>query len=64
MEDTMAEELACPNCASISVVYHDASTDEAAVMCGGCGMFLATRSQFRHLLERQAAQSRLVTTGC
>jgi hypothetical protein len=46
------------------VVYHDASTDDAAVMCGGCGTFLATRGQFRHLLERQTAQSRLVTTGC
>jgi hypothetical protein len=60
----MAEELACPNCASISVVYHDASSDDAAVMCGGCGMFLSTRGQFRQLLERQAVQSRLVTTGC
>jgi hypothetical protein len=60
----MAEELACANCASISVVYHEASSDNAAVMCGGCGMFLATRGQFRKLLERQAVQSRLVTTGC
>jgi transcription elongation factor Elf1 len=60
----MAEELACPKCASISVVYHDAPNDHAAVMCGGCGMFLSTRGQFRQLLERQAVQSRLVTTGC
>jgi hypothetical protein len=51
-------------CASISVVYHDAPNDNAAVMCGGCGMFLSTRGQFRQLLERQAVQSRLVTTGC
>jgi hypothetical protein len=60
-EDMMAEELACPKCA---VVYHDAPNDNAAVMCGGCGMFLSTRGQFRQLLERQAVQSRLVTTGC
>jgi ribosomal protein S27E len=60
----MAKELACPNCASISVVYHDAAKDDAPVMCGGCGMFLTTRGQFRRLLERQAVQSRLVTTGC
>jgi hypothetical protein len=60
----MAIELACSNCASISVVYHEGSSDDAAVRCGGCGMFLATRGQFRQLLERQAVQSRLVTTGC
>jgi hypothetical protein len=64
VEDTMSEELACRNCASISVVYHGASNDDAAVMCGGCGMFLANRGQFRQLVERQAVRSRLVTTGC
>ncbi len=58
------KSLLCRNCASISVVYHDTSNDDAAVMCGGCGMFLATRGQFRQLLERQAVRSRLVTTGC
>jgi hypothetical protein len=65
MPDTMPEGLACLNCASISVVYHEAVNDEDAhVMCGGCGMFLTTRCQFRQLLDRQAVQSRLVTTGC
>jgi hypothetical protein len=58
----MAEEL--PKCASIWVVCHDAANDNAALTCGGCGMFLSTRGQFRQLLERQAVQSRLVTTGC
>jgi hypothetical protein len=63
-EDMMAEELACPKCASISVVYHDAPNGTAAVTRGGCGMFLSTRGQFRQLLERQAVQSRLIITGC
>jgi hypothetical protein len=64
VEDMMAEELACPKCASISVVYHDAPNENAAEMCGGCGMFLSTRGQFRQLLERQAVESQLVTTEC
>jgi hypothetical protein len=46
------------------VVYPEATKDHAAVACGGCGTFLATRGQFRQLLERQAVQSRMVTTGC
>ena len=60
----MTEELTCSRCDSVTVVYHDPPRDGAAVMCGGCGVFLATRAQFRQLLERQAAQSRVVTTGC
>ncbi len=60
----MEVELACSNCASISVVYDEMSSDDAVVRCGGCGTFLATRGQFRQLLERQAVRSRLVTTGC
>jgi ribosomal protein S27E len=60
----MTEELNCPNCDSPTVVFHNATNDHAAVRCGGCGTLLATRSQFRQLLERHAAQSRLVTTGC
>jgi RNase P subunit RPR2 len=67
----MAEELTCPNCDSpavvfhkAAVVFHKATNDHAAVRCGGCGTLLATRGQFRQLLERHAAQSRLVTTGC
>jgi ribosomal protein S27AE len=55
----MTEELTCPRCDSVTVIYHDG----AAVMCGECGVFLATRAQFRQLLKRQAAQSRVVTTG-
>ena len=60
----MPEGLTCPNCDSPSVVYPEAAKDPAVVVCGGCGTFLATRGQFRQLLERQAVQSRLVTTGC
>ena len=60
----MPEGLTCPNCDSPSVVYPEATKDHAAVACGGCGTFLATRGQFRQLLERQAVQSRMVTTGC
>jgi hypothetical protein len=58
------EGLPCPNCDSPSVVYPEATKDHAAVACGGCGTFLATRGQFRQLLERQAVQSRMVTTRC
>ena len=53
----MPEGLTCPNCDSPSVVYPEATKDHAAVACGGCGTFLATRGQFRQLLERQAVQS-------
>jgi transcription elongation factor Elf1 len=60
----MTEELTCPNCDSPTVVFHKETNDLAAVRCGGCGTLLATRDQFRQLLERHAAQSRLVTTGC
>jgi hypothetical protein len=35
----MAEELPCRNCASISVVYHDKSNDDAAVMCAALACF-------------------------
>jgi transcription elongation factor Elf1 len=60
----MTEELTCPNCDSPTVVFHKEANDRAAVRCGGCGTLLATRDQFRQLLERHATQSRLVTTGC
>jgi transcription elongation factor Elf1 len=60
----MIQELTCPNCDSPTVVFHKATKDRAVVRCGGCGTLLATRDQFRKLLERHAAQSRLVTTGC
>jgi hypothetical protein len=60
----MAEELTCPKCDSPAVVFHKVTNDHAAVRCGGRGTLLATRGQFRQLLERHAAQSRLVTTGC
>jgi transcription elongation factor Elf1 len=60
----MIQELTCPNCDSPTVVFHKSTKDRAVVRCGGCGTLLATRDQFRQLLERHAAQSRLVTTGC
>jgi ribosomal protein S27E len=63
-EHTMTEDLRCPDCNSPTVIFPQATNERAAVRCGGCGKLLATRGQFRRLLERHAAESRLVTTGC
>jgi transcription elongation factor Elf1 len=60
----MTEDLRCPNCDSPTVVFSQATSERAAVRCGGCGKLLATRAEFRRLLQRHAAESRLVTTGC
>jgi hypothetical protein len=60
----MTEDLCCPDCDSPAVIFPQATNERAAVRCGGCGKLLATRAQFRRLLERHAAESRLVTTGC
>jgi transcription elongation factor Elf1 len=51
----MTQELTCPNCDSPTVVFHKATNDRAVVRCGGCGTLLATRDQFRQLLEREEA---------
>jgi hypothetical protein len=45
----MDSEFACPRCDSPSVTYPDEGEDR--VVCAGCGAFLATRSQFRRLIE-------------
>jgi transcription initiation factor TFIIIB Brf1 subunit/transcription initiation factor TFIIB len=58
----MPKEPTCPNCDSPSVVYPEDS--DGPVVCGACGIFLATRRQFRHFLERHAARSGVHTTGC
>ena len=60
----MTEDLRCPDCNSPAVILPRATNERAAVRCGGCGKLLATRAQFRRLLERHATKSRLVTTGC
>jgi ribosomal protein S27E len=59
----MLNDLNCPSCDSASVVYQEIS-DDSPVVCGVCGTFLATRGEFRHILERQAEGSGLNTTGC
>src|SRR5215475_3674623 len=58
----MGSEFACSHCGSPSVVYPD--EDEDRVMCAGCGAFLATRSQFRKLIERRESHSAIQTSGC
>jgi ribosomal protein S27E len=60
----MSDEISCPNCESPSVVYSEATKGDGPVVCGACGAFRASRGQFRHLLERHAARSGLLTTGC
>jgi hypothetical protein len=58
----MGSEFACPHCSSPSVVYPD--EDEDRVICAGWGAFLATRSQFRQLIERRESHSEIQTSGC
>jgi hypothetical protein len=60
----MPEEFACPSCGSPSVVYPDAEEDNACVVCRACGAFLATRGQFRQLVDGNAARSGEHTSGC
>jgi hypothetical protein len=58
----MGSEFACPHCGSPSVVYPDEGEDR--VLCAGCGAFLATRSQFRRLVEMRERHSEIRTSGC
>jgi transcription initiation factor TFIIIB Brf1 subunit/transcription initiation factor TFIIB len=58
----MGSEFACPHCESPSVVYPDEGEDR--VVCAGCGAFLATRSQFRRLVEMRERYSEIRTSGC
>jgi transcription elongation factor Elf1 len=56
----MRKEFACPVCDSPAIVYSEEG-EEDRVVCGGCGAFLATRDQFRRLIEQQAE---VQTSGC
>jgi uncharacterized Zn finger protein len=60
----MAEEFACPNCSSQSVVYPDVPTDDEYVTCRACGTILATVSQFRRLVESLLLTSKAPVSGC
>jgi hypothetical protein len=59
----MGSEFACPRCDSPSIAYPDEG-EEDRVVCAGCGAFLATRTQFRRLIERREKSSEIRTTGC
>jgi transcription elongation factor Elf1 len=59
----MPKEYACPRCGSPSIIYPDEGKKDS-VVCGGCGAFLATRSQFRRLVEPREARFETQTTGC
>jgi hypothetical protein len=56
----MHKEFACPVCDSPAIVY-PAEGEEDRVVCGGCGAFVATRDQFRRLVEQHAE---VQTSGC
>jgi transcription elongation factor Elf1 len=60
----MTEEFGCPNCGSPSVLYCDAVEDHEHVVCATCGMFLATRIEFRKFVEGRAVNSGAHTSGC
>jgi ribosomal protein S27E len=64
LRNSMAEEFACPNCSSQSVVYPDAATDDEYVICRACGTNLATMSQFRQFVESHLLPSGAPLSGC
>jgi transcription initiation factor TFIIIB Brf1 subunit/transcription initiation factor TFIIB len=59
----MGSEFACPHCDSPAVIYSD-EPEEDRVVCAGCGAFLATRKQFRRLIDRREKHSEVQTSGC
>jgi transcription elongation factor Elf1 len=59
----MGSEFACPRCDSPSIAYLDEG-EEDRVVCAGCGAFLATRTQFRRLIEGREKSSEIRTSGC
>jgi ribosomal protein S27AE len=63
-ETIMTEEFSCPNCHSPSVLYSDAADDDERVLCGTCGTFLATRVEFRKLVESREIRSGVHTSRC
>jgi transcription elongation factor Elf1 len=56
----MHKEFACPVCDSPAIVYPEEG-EQDRVVCGGCEAFLATRNQFRRLVEEPAE---VQTSGC
>jgi transcription elongation factor Elf1 len=59
---SMREEFACSVCGSPAIVYPEGEEgEEDRVVCGGCGAFLATRSEFRRLIE---GLTEVQTSGC
>jgi hypothetical protein len=58
--ESMREEFACSVCDSPAIVYPEEG-EQDQVVCGGCGAFLATRKQFRRLVEEHAE---VQTSGC
>jgi hypothetical protein len=60
MREAMHKEFACPVCDSPAIVYPEEG-EQDRVVCGGCGAFLATRNQFRRLVEEHAG---VQTSGC
>jgi transcription elongation factor Elf1 len=59
-ETESMREFACPVCDSPSIVYPEEG-EEDRVVCGGCGAFVATRDQFRRLVEQNPE---VQTSGC
>jgi transcription elongation factor Elf1 len=59
----MPKEFACPRCGSPSVVFPDEGKDDR-IVCGGCGAFLATRRQFRRIIDGPEKRSEAQTSGC
>jgi hypothetical protein len=47
----------------LSIVYPDKVEDDR-VVCDGCGAFLATRSQFRLVIDGPEKHSEVQTSGC
>jgi ribosomal protein S27AE len=63
-ETAMTEEFSCPSCGSPSVLYCDAADDDERVVCGTCGMFLATRVEFRKFVHGRPVRSGTQISGC
>ena len=60
----MSEDFACPNCQHQSVIYQDASKDDAIVECRTCGAVLGTLAQFRRFIERHVRRDGGVVSHC
>jgi hypothetical protein len=56
----MRKKFACTLCDSPAIAYSEHGEDDR-IVCDRCGTFLATRSQFRQLVEEH---SEVQTSGC